>query len=424
MNYQKRTLPNGLRLVVIPMPASESVTLTVWCHVGSRFETDKIAGLSHFLEHMVFKGSKNRPSAKDIASAVDGIGGEFNAGTSKEWTNFYIKSSKTHLATSFDVLSDMIINPLLKEDEIERERGVILEEKAMYEDTPIMNIGDVSEEEIFKGNQLGVDTIGRSDSIKNMTKNDFISYRSKYYYPKNLLITVAGAVTESEALNLTKKYFINLNKNGKVISPKKFINKQKSPSVKLKSKKIEQAHMIVGFRGNPLGHEDRFIESVLASILGGGMSSRLFTEVRERRGLAYSVRTSVDRYTDAGFIGTYAGVDPKKAEEALKVILDEHYAIRDEIKLITEEELTRVKEFIKGHVALGLEDTSAVNQFFGEQELLLGKIKTPEEIYKSIDAVTIKEFVKVAKKLFKKENLNLAIIGPYNNEDKWKKLLY
>jgi predicted Zn-dependent peptidase len=423
MNYQKRTLPNGLRLVVIPMPASESVTLTVWCHVGSRFEIGKIAGLSHFLEHMTFKGSAKRPTAKDIAIAVDGIGGEFNAGTSKEWTNFYIKSSKTHLATAFDVLSDMVISPLIKEDEVQREKGVILEEKAMYEDTPIMNIGDVFEEEIFKGNQLGVDTIGTDESIKKMTRKDFLQFRSKYYYPKNMLITIAGGVTEKEALRLTKKYFINLNSNKKFETPKRFSIKQSRPEMKLKSKKIEQAHLLVGFRGNPLGHKDRFIESVLASILGGGMSSRLFTEVRERRGLAYSVRTSVDRYTDAGYIGTYAGVDPKKAEEALKVILDEHYALRDEIKLITEEELKKVKEFIKGHVALGLEDTSAVNQFFGEQELLLGKIKTPEEIYKAIDAVTVKDLVKVAKKLFKKENLNLAIIGPYTNENKWKKLL-
>jgi len=424
MEFRKKTLPNGLRVVTVPMPSSVSVTLTVWCKVGSRYEPEKVAGLSHFIEHIVFKGTKKRPTAREISTAVDAIGGEFNAGTSKEWTNFYIRASKNHLETAFDVLSDMIINPLIDLAEIERERGVIVEEMAMYEDTPIMNIADVFEEKIFEGNTLARDTIGSEKTVRSLKRSDFLQYRERYYYPHNMVITVAGGVTEKEVIKLTEKYFQKLPaKDRQVKLPSRFTSRQAKPQIKLKSKKIEQAHIILGFRGNPLGHKDRFAESVLGTILGRGMSSRLFIEVRERRGLAYSVRTDSEHYTDAGYISTYAGVDIKKAEEAIKVILSEHYKLLDTNALVTLEELKKAKEYIKGHVALNFENTSAVNQFFGEQELLLGKVETPEEVFKRIDKVTIDELLAVAKKLFKKEKLNLAIIGPYNKPDQFERLM-
>ena len=423
MNYSKRTLPNGLRIITVPMPSSESVTLTIWANVGSRYEGNDIAGISHFLEHMTFKGSRKRPTAHAVSQAVDAIGAEFNAATSKEWTNFYIKAAKLNLEKAFDVLSDMLLHPLLKSEEITREKGVILAEMAMYEDTPMVDVGNVFEELMFSGNFLGRDTIGTPQAVQSVTRQNFLKYRLKHYFPKNLLITVAGGVTEREVFALTRKYFPDLSANKKNPSKKKFLATQKNPAIKLKSKKIEQAHLILGFRGNPLGSPDRFAESVLATVLGRGMSSRLFIEVRERRGLAYSVHTDPEHYTDAGYLGTYAGVDPVKAEEALKVILAEHYALRDNLKLITPEELTKAKEFIKGHIALGLENTSAVNHFFGEQELLLGKIDTPEEIFRKINQVTLQEVIKVAQKLFQKKNLNLAIIGPYNSTKKFTKLL-
>ncbi|CAN5305857.1 pitrilysin family protein [soil metagenome] len=424
MNYKKHTLKNGLRIITVPMPSSESATLTVWANVGSRYEADKIAGLSHFLEHIVFKGTKKYPSALSLSGAVDAMGAEFNAGTSKEWTNFYIQSAKTHLEKSFDVLSDMILNPLIKEDDVKKEKGVILEEMAMYEDMPIRNIGDVFEELIFKGNPLGRDTIGTTKAIKATTSKNFIDYKKLHYFPKNLLITVAGAVTEKEVIKLSEKYFGGLKANPKPTPKKsKFIQSQTKPEIKLKTKKVEQAHLIIGFPADGLGATDRFAEGVLATILGGGMSSRLFTEVREKRGLAYSVRANFDRYTDVGSFQVYAGVDPSKAEEALEVILNELYSLKDESKKITNEEFIKAKEFIKGHIALSLEDTSNINQFFGEQELLKGKIDTPEDIYKGIDKVKVEEVIKVAKKLFIKEKLNLAIIGPYQSSDKFKPLI-
>lgn len=424
MDYHKRVLSNGLRVITVPMPSSESVTLTVWCHVGSRFEDEKIAGLSHFLEHMTFKGSKKRPSAHAISAAVDAIGGEFNAATTKEWTNFYIKTSRQEIETAFDVLSDMLLYPLIQEDEVKREKGVILEEKAMYEDTPLMNINDVFEQLYFEGDTMGRDIIGTEKGIKGMTRSDFLSYRLKYYHPENLLITVAGGVSEEKVLELVKKYFSGLKseKSEKGRGLSKFVLDQKVPRIKLKTKKVDQAHLILGFKGNKLREKTRFAESLLATIMGRGMSSRLFIEVRERRGLAYSVHTDSEHFTDSGYFATYAGVDLTKIEEAIKVILEEHWKMTKEGK-ISEKELEKAKGYIEGHIALALENSSAVNSFFGEQELLDGKIDTPEDLYKEIQKVTVREVIDVAKSLFERKYLNLAIIGPYNTDEKFRKIL-
>lgn len=424
MNYKKIVLKNGVRLLYIPMPSLASSTLTVWVKVGSRQENEKIAGISHFLEHMVFKGSLKRPSAREISTAVDSIGGEFNAGTSKEWTNFYIKAQSSAINTSFDVLSDMVLNPLIKEEEIEREKGVILEEMAMYEDTPMIHVGDVFESLAFKGNSLGRDTIGYAKVIKSVKRSDFVSYRKTHYFAENIVLTVSGSVDEKEAIHLAETYFGGLRSLSQKPSVKKFSSKQAKPEVYLKSKKNEQAHFILGFLGFPKGHKKRYAESILAAILGGGMSSRLFIEVRERRGLAYSVKTSADHYTDTGSFATYAGVDPKKAGEAIKVILDQYYGISKGNLSISKVELTKAKEYVKGHLALYLEDTRNINTFFGEEELLLDKVETPETVFKAIDKVTVEEVVEVAKDLFVAQKLNLGIIGPYNSEGQFRKLLF
>jgi predicted Zn-dependent peptidase len=400
----------------------ESSTITVWVKTGSRNETKEIGGISHFLEHMVFKGSKKRPSAKEIAVVIDSIGGEFNASTSKELTNFHIKTRNEALPVAFDVLSDMVLNPLLKPEDIEREKGVILEELAMYEDTPMFKIGDVFENLIYKNNSLGRDIIGTRDSIKNVKRADFVRYRKIHYGIDNLLITVAGGVKEKDVLKLAEKYFRSLKNNNKE-KIEKFKTNQKKPRVLLHSKKKEQAHFILGFSGNQLGNKDRFIEATLAIILGRGMSSRLFTEVREKRGLAYSVRTSTDRYVDTGYMGTYAGVDIKRIDEAIKVVLNEHYKLASGENIITEDELSKAKEYSKGHLALYLEDTRRVGSFFGIRELLLGRVDTPEDIYKGIDKVTIDDVLRVAKEFFVPERLNLAIIGPYKDQKRFEKLV-
>lgn len=423
MNFKKYILPSGLRVLIVPMPSLESITLSIWVKTGSRMETPKINGISHFLEHMFFKGTKNRPSARQISEEVDSFGGEFNAATSKDWTSYYIKARAANSEKVFDILSDMVLNPLLKEEEIEREKGVIVEEINMYEDTPMYRIGDVYEQLMFSGNELGWDIAGNKKTVTSLKRSDFVSYIKRHYYAENIILTISGGINEKKALTLAKKYFDKINKLKKVNKVNEFKVKQESPQFKLYSKKNDQAHLILGFLGDGRVYKNRYAQGILSSILGGGMSSRMFIEVRERRGLAYSVRTSVDRYTETGYISTYAGVDPKKAEEAVRVILDQYYGLADGRYEITEKELKKAKEYVKGHLALALEDTKDINGFFADQELFVNKVKTPEEVFEEIDKVQISDLMDEAKRLFIPERLNLAIIGPFKDSSKFKKII-
>ncbi len=425
MKAVKKVLSNAIRILTIPMPSYESVTLSVWVNTGSRDESEKVSGISHFLEHMTFKGSKKRPSAKAISEVVDSIGGEFNAGTSKEWTDFYIKARWGVLETAFDILADMIINPILPASEIEKEKGVIIEEIRMYEDTPVLRIGEIFEQLIFTGSPLARDIIGTELTVKSVKRNDFLRYRKDHYVGESTIITVSGGVGSKKVEELAEKYFGKLP-----ASPAGGQNSQPSlklrptgARVKLHSKKKEQAHLVLGFLGNKYGSRQRYQEALLATILGSGMSSRMFLEVREKRGLAYAIRTSVDHYQDTGYLATYAGVDPKKIDEAVKVMLNQYYGISSKELRITSQELKKAKEFIKGHLALSLEDTKDVNSFFGIEELMLGSVKTPQEVMAEIDNVTQEEIYEVAQKFFKPERLNLAIIGPYDDQARFERIL-
>ncbi len=429
MNYKVHKFKNGLRVLTVPMTSLESVTVTVWVKTGSRNEEARTNGISHFLEHMVFKGSQKRPVAKLISEAVDSIGGEFNAATNKDWTNFYIKSRPQNLETAMDVLSDMVLHPILDEQEIEREKGTIVQELNMYEDTPMIKIGDVFEELMFDGNSLGWDVGGVEKTVRNIMQSDFLAYRDTHYYPENMIISISGGVNEKTALNLAKKYFGDFKSTKSTFKDRIFKAEQTKPQFRLKSKKNEQAHFILGFLGDGRnydsanGGQKKYAQSVLSSILGGGMSSRLFIEVRERRGLAYSVRSLIERYQEIGYFGAYAGVDPKKVEEAISIVLEQHYGIANKSLPITTIELSKAKEYLKGHLALGLEDTQAVGEFFAFQELFSDTVRTPEEIYKKIDEVTVEDVYREAKRLFIPSHLNLAVIGPYTKESKFKKLL-
>lgn len=424
MDYRLQTLSSGLRVLIVPMPNLESATVCLWVKTGSRWEEAEISGISHFLEHMTFKGSRKRPSAKAISEAVDAIGGEFNAATSKDWTNFYIKARAANLGIAFDVLSDMVLNPLLKSEEIEREKGVIVEEIRMYEDTPAMRIGDVFEQLIFAGSSLGRDISGTEKSVKGITRKDFERYRKRHYYPQNMLVSVAGGVEEKKVTALAEKYFQNLRfstANFQAISD--FQSKQKKPQIKLHPKKKEQAHFILGFLADGRAYQGRFSQAVLAAILGGGMSSRLFLEVRERRGLAYAVKTSIERYQETGYLGTYVGADVAKIDEAIKVVLDQHYAISNLKFKISNSELKKAQEYLKGHLALALEDTKGVTAFFAKQALFLEEIFRPDQIFQKIDAVRLEDIYFEGKRLFVPERLNLAIIGPYNDQSIFERLV-
>lgn len=414
MKYEKVVLKNGMRFILVPMPSLESAVLTIWIKTGSRFEDEKISGVSHFLEHMVFKGSKRRPSAKIVSSEIDAIGAETNAGTSKEWTNFYIRSRTDVLERSFDILSDIVLKPLLKTSEIEKEKGVILEEIAMYEDTPVIKIYDLFDNVVFKGSGLARDIAGTKETVKGLKRDDFIKYRDNYYYPENMVLSLVGGFERKKALLWAEKYFGLIPRTDKppLLSFEEI--KQSKPEVVIKNKKTDQAHLIIGFKGEAYGSESRYVEAVLATILGGGMSSRMFIEVREKRGLAYSVKTSSDHASDMGSFFTYAGVPPEKIKEAASVILDEYYGLKDKVKKINKKELEKAKEYLKGHLALSLESTKAASDFFALEELYLEHPRLPEDVFRAIDKVKASEVYELASKIFCQDRLNIAVIGPYN----------
>ena len=419
-----QTLANGLKLILIPMPHVKSATVLVMVGAGSRYESKEINGLSHFLEHMAFKGSKKRPTAQMISSTIDAIGGEFNAFTGKDHTGFYIKARASDVPLLIDVLSDMILNPILSADEIEREKGVIIEEIHMYEDTPMRHIGDIYEELLYGNTPLGWDTAGKPEIIRSIKRDHFVDYIDRHYRPNNAVMIVAGGITKDELriTNLVKK---QLNPWQKKITSAWENNspQQVQPAVKVQFKDTQQAHMAIGVRAYSMLDPRRFALQVLATIMGGGMSSRLFIQVRERRGLAYYVHASADQYLDVGAFTTQAGVDVKRIDEAIKVIIAEYLGAADGTFAVKAEELTKAKEYLKGKSTLELEDSRSVAAFYGSQELLKRSILTPDELMAKYDSVTVADIHAVAKNIFVREKLNLAIIGPFKDEERFRKLL-
>ena len=420
MSLKIHKLKNNLKILSRHIPEARSVTVLILVRTGSRYEEKRTNGIAHFAEHMFFKGTKKRPTTLDISSLIDGIGGEFNAFTSKEYTGYYIKARAKKFDLLLDVLSDMLRNSKFEKAEIERERGVINEELRMYLDTPVRHIGDVYENLLFGDQPLGWDIIGTLKSLANIKREDFLKFQDSYYSPENMIVSIAGGVSHDDIKSITNKYLGKLNsKKTADYLPVKF--SQNKPAVKLVNKKTEQSHLALGFRAYPIGHKNHYKLVVLNAILGSSMSSRLFIQLRERRGLAYYVRSMPEEYHDAGSFVVQAGVAPANSEEAIKVILAEFKEVtKVEVKA---DELKRAKEHIKGRLVLELEDSRELALIFGMQQLLEGKIRTTDEIFKNIDAVSAQDVQKVAKDIFKNEGLNLAIIGPYKDEAKFAKIL-
>ena len=422
MKHTRKVFPNGLRLITIPMPSFESATVMVMVGAGSRYETEKNNGISHFLEHMAFKGTQKRPNAQAIASLIDGIGGEFNAFTSKEVTGYYVKSAANHVDLCLDILSDMLKNSKLDEVEIQREKGVILEEINLYEDTPSRKIGDIFEGLLYGDTPMGWDIAGRKEVIKALTRTDFVDYMQSLYSADNITVVVAGGIEAKKTEEMVEKYFGDM-KSFDTLRYIPLVQNQVKPSLCIKEKATEQVHIAVGFRTVDINSEEKHGLSVLAAILGGGMSSRLFSEVREKRGLAYYVRTSSEHYLDAGNIASTAGLDPKRLEEGISVILEEYSKLAKGEAKVTKEELGKAKEYLKGHFVLELEDSRSVAALHAQGELLEKKLETPEEAIAKIDKVTLVEVEGLAKKYFKESTLNLAIIGNFSDRQKFQKLL-
>lgn len=422
MHFQKKVLSNGLRILTIPMPSFESATVLVMVAAGSRYETKQNNGISHFLEHMAFKGTEKRPSAMDISSLIDGMGGEFNAFTGKETTGYYIKSAKHHVETSLDVLSDMLQNSKLDPKEIDKERGVIIEEINLYEDMPARKIGDIYEQLLYGDTPMGWDIAGEKDNIRTITREDFQSYMGSLYSASNMTVVVAGGIDQERVVEQVEKYFGNMEKF-EPIKHQPITESQEKPELLIKHKQTEQIHIALGVRTVDINSDRRYPLSVLSAILGGGMSSRLFHEVREKRGLAYYVRSHADEYADAGTLVSTAGIDPKRVVDAVEVMVQEYGKVKEGVKGLTDDELKKAKEYLKGHFVLDLEDSRSVASYYAHAELLEKTIENPDEVIEKIEKVTKEEVEAVGRDFFVDKGLNLALIGNFEDRQKLESLL-
>lgn len=420
MKYTKTILPNGLTVLKVPSNDAESVVVDFFVKTGSRSETAKENGISHFLEHFLFKGTKKYPTTLAITELIDGIGGEVNANTGKEHTQFYIKAKSSYLSLIFEVLTDMIQNPLLDPAELEREKGVIIEEINMYKDVPSAEIDNILEAAMWPKIPLGRDIAGSRETVTRFDRDMFVNYMQRYYQTPNMILGVSGKFNEKRLDQLIKAYWAPVKKRP-FGGYEKVVDTQQRARVVVQYKDTEQAHLALAFKGFPYGDKRNPAVTVLSAILGGGMSSRLFTEVRERRGLAYYIRASGSSYQDTGLFQIGGGVQVKKLEEALIVILDE----LKRIATVTPnpQEMEKAKEYIKGRTVLALEDNQAKLDWYLEQTAFRKDIQSPQQVFDKIDAVTAGDVRRLAAELFQKNKATLAIIGPYKSDKPFSKIL-
>lgn len=418
--YHKHTLPNNLRILTIPLSNTKTATILVLVRVGSKNEKKRISGISHFLEHMFFKGTKKRPTAFDIAKIFDEIGGEYNAFTSQEYTGFYAKVDHRHFAIALDALSDTLLNSKFAKADLERERGVIIEEINMYQDAPMEYVSTLWHKVLYKDQPAGWDIAGTKETVLKISRSDLIAYYRKYYNPNNIIICAAGNLPKKDLIKNLERNFCYKNIKSKIRYPM-VREHQKKPQILLQYKKTDQTHLILGVRGYDMFHKDRFAIKLLSIILGGGMSSRLFTEIREKRGLAYYVYTKAESDTDTGYLASGAGLDNKKVDSAIKIILDEYCKISK--ITVSAKELEKAKEYLRGKMTLNLESSDEWANFIAAQELLRGHVLSLEEISAKLEEITQDDIQRVARDIFQNKKLNLAIIGPFRDESRFTKIL-
>lgn len=417
--YKLQTLSNGLRLTTIPMRGTQTATILVMVRTGSKYETHDNSGISHFLEHMFFKGTKKRPTALSISSELDKTGGIYNAFTGREYTGYLVKVEAGQTELALDIVSDILLNSKLESKEIEREKGVIVEEINMYQDNPLYYLEDIFEQCLYGNQPAGWDTLGTKKNVLKFKRKDFTDYLTSQYGAQNSFVCIAGKIKPGIE-KVVSKYFSKLKiTNFQDKQPVK--EKQTNPEVKLHFKKTDQAHLSLGVRTFPLGHKDEFILKILANLMGGSMSSRLFINLRERKGLAYYVRSQAEFYTDSGYFTTQAGVPLEKLDKAIKVILAEYKKLTK--SLVNKDELNKTKLSLKGRLTLQLEASDSVTSWYGRSIVLRDKILTPDSFFKKINKVTASDIKRVAQNIFNNQGLNLAVIGPFRNGRKFEEIL-
>ena len=413
MESHKTVLDNGLRVVVTPQKDNPAVTVLVLVETGSKYETKELNGISHFLEHMCFKGTTKRPTALAISTELDEVGASYNAFTGHEYTGYYAKVDKNHFDKALDVVSDIYLNQVFDEKEIDKERGPVIEEINMIADTPMRQVADDFVTLLYGDQPAGMPIAGPKENIKRLTRENFIQYRKDHYVPEATVVVISGAVDPESAIEKVKTIFSTMKRD-----PKKgklpVVEKQNEPMLHLAKKESDQTHLVMGVRAYNRFDDRRYALEVLATALGGGMSSRLFSKVREQMGAAYYVKAGADMYTDHGYLMAWAGVGNARLLESIKAITGEFKKLKEEE--LSGKELQKVKDFIVGKMMLGLETSDDLAFFYGEQELLDKKLVNAEEIARKIQSVSPKEVLDVAKDIFRNEKLNLALIGPGPDE--------
>lgn len=405
-SYHKTVLPNGLRVITEEIPHVRSVSVGFWIGVGSRHETEDLAGITHFIEHLLFKGTEGR-SARQIAEAIDAVGGHLNAFTSKECTCFYARVLDDHFPTAVDLLVDLILQPRLDAGDIEKEKNVVVEEIMMYEDTPEELVHDIFSLALWPGHPLGRAVQGTSDSVRALSRAQVLEYYERYYVPENVVVAAAGNIPHERVVEEVSRRFAGRTGSGPFRAP---VRPQSAQGAVYREKEIEQVHLCLGTEGIPMGDVRIHPLHLLSNILGGGSSSRLFQEIREERGLAYSVYAFHNSYQDSGLAGIYLATSPASAPAALSLARTEIARIKEDG--VGEEELRRNKDQIKASVVLGLENTSSRMTHLGKSELLLGRVLTPDEIIERIDRVAPEDVREIARQVWVEERVGIAAVGP------------
>jgi predicted Zn-dependent peptidase len=418
--FERQTLSNGLRVLTAPLPHAQSVSCFVMLAAGSRYERADNRGIAHFAEHMFFKGTERRPSSRDLTSTIDGIGGEFNAFTGKEFTGYFVRCAGENRDTALDVLLDMLRHSKFDPEEIEREKGVILEEMNMYNDTPRDRIGTVYEELIFGDNPLGWETLGTKETIRGAGRDTFLDYVDRWYTPDRMVVGVSGMVGD-DLLPMLEDLLGDMSLNGGGSFPPVELDRSPGPHVRVQHKGADQAHLCLGVPSYPVDHPDRYALQLLSTVLGGGMSSRLFLEVRERRGLAYYVHGSAQAYTDTGTLVAQAGVDITRIDEAIRVMTEQFQRMADEP--VPDDELEKARSFAKGRFVLQTESPQGLIMFGLRREVLEGEAVEPADVLAGLDAVTVADVNRVAKDLIGRDALYFAAIGPFEDESRFVDIL-
>jgi predicted Zn-dependent peptidase len=418
--FERHQLSNGLRVVTADMPQVQSVTCMIMLAAGSRYETPDTNGIAHFSEHMFFKGTERRPTAREIGMEVDSLGAEFNAFTSKEYTGYYVKCAADYRDPALDVLVDMIRNSKFEPEEIEREKGVIVEEMNMYYDTPRDFISGVYDHLLYGDQPLGWDIIGRKETVRAATRETFLDYIGRWYKPVRMVVGLGGRLN-GDALGTAERLLGDLESEETPVPEPVRVDGDDGPQVTIHHKDSDQAHLCLGVRSYPFVHPDRYALQMLATILGTGMSSRLFSEVRERRGLAYYVFAANQSYTDAGSLYSQAGVDIARCDEAVETIAREFHRIASEA--VPADELEKARALAKGRFVLRLENPQGMTMFGLSREVLEGRAVEPQEVLDGLDAVTAEDVQRVAQDVIGSNGIKLALIGPFEDEDRFATLL-